>query len=327
MTSMTSRLRAAALGVLLGSAALAALPASAQVNIRVGHGSAAEETLWLMKADPKVTPNQGKVYKLDFTLFRGSDKRFQAFEAGELDIATGSAHSVMMAAAEGARFKVVATLSREGVRGFATKYMVREDSSIKSIADLKGKTVGINGARSSAELWARLALEKKGLDTKREVNWVTLPFPAQGEAVRAGKLDIGAFPQPFAAFEENRGGLRTIFTSQDGISRDEDLMVIMASEKFAAQQPAVLRAFLSDLVQATQHYVDKPKESRSALVESKMVRIPLEVFLGMKDYERPRDGRVDVESMKAMAAELAKFGFITKPLNVTSIVDNSYLPK
>ena len=327
MKSITSCLRAAGLGALLAAAALAASSALAQVNIRVGHGSAAEETLWLMKADPKVTPNQGKAYKLDFTLFRGSDKRFQAFEAGELDIATGSAHSVMMAAAEGAKFKVVATLSREGDKGFATKYMVREDSPIKTIADLKGKNVGINGARSSAELWARLALEKKGLDTKRDVNWVTLPFPAQGEAVRAGKLDIGAFPQPFAAFEEKRGGMRTVFTSQDGIARDEDLMVIMVSEKFAAQQPAALRAFLSDLVRATQHYVKNPKEGRTALVDSKMVGIPLDVFLGMKDYERPLDARVDVESIRAMTAELTKFGFITRPVNVPAIVDNTFLPR
>lgn len=327
MTSMTSWLRATSLGALVAAGLLASTTALAQVNIRVGHGSAAEETLWLMKADPKVTPNQGKAYKLDFTLFRGSDKRFQAFEAGELDIATGSAHSVMMAAAEGAKFKIVATISREGAKGFATKYMVKDDSPIKTINDLKGKNVGINGARSSAELWARLALEKKGLDTKKDVNWVALPFPAQGEAVRAGKLDIGAFPQPFAAFEEKRGGMRTVFTSQDGIARDEDLMVLMASEKFATQQPAALRAFLSDLVRATNHYVKNPKEARSALVESKLVGIPLDVFLGMKDYERPLDARVDVESIKAMTSELTKFGFITKPVNATAFIDNSFLPK
>ncbi len=327
MKSISSWLRTASCGALIAAGVLAASPALSQVNIRVGHGSAAEETLWLMKADPKVTPNQGKAYKLDFTLFRGSDKRFQAFEAGELDIATGSAHSVLMAAAEGAKFKIVATISREGAKGFSTKYMVKEDSPIKTIADLKGKNVGINGARSSSELWARLALEKRGLDTKKEVNWVALPFPAQGEAVRAGKLDIGAFPQPFAAFEEKRGGLRTVFTSQDGISRDEDLMVLMVSEKFAAQQPAVLRAFLSDLVRATNHYVKNSKEARTALVDSKLVGIPLDAFLSMRDYERPLDARVDVESLKAMTTDLTKFGFITKPLNAAAFIDNSFLPK
>jgi ABC-type nitrate/sulfonate/bicarbonate transport system substrate-binding protein len=318
--------RLAAVGLLAG-AAVSTGSALAQVNIRIGHGSAAEETLWLMKADPKVTPGQGKAYKLEYTLFRGTDKRFQAFEAGELDIATGSAHSVLMAAAEGAKFKVVATISREGAKGFATRYMVKADSPIKTMADLKGKTVGINGARSSAELWARMALEKAGLDTKKDVNWVALPFPSQGEAVRAGKLDVGAFPQPFAAFEEKRGGMRTLFTSQDGVSRDEDLMVILASEKFIAQQPAALRAFLADLVRATQHYVKNPKEARQDLVDSKMVATPIDVFLTMRDYERPLDARVDLEAFKGMVADLNKYGFTSKPVNLTAVVDNSFLPK
>jgi len=327
MKSLSSLFRVVASVGLFTAVTLSASLAMAQVNIRIGHGSAAEETLWLMKADPKVTPDQGKAYKLDYTLFRGSDKRFQAFEAGEIDIATSSAHSVMMAAAEGAKFKIVATLSREGAKGFATKYMVKDDSPIKTIADLKGKNVGINGVRSSSELWARLALEKKGLDTKRDVNWVALPFPSQGEAVRAGKLDIGAFPQPFAAFEEKRGGMRTVFTSQDGIARDEDLMVLMVSEKFASQQPAALRAFLSDLVRATTHYVKNPKDARTALVDAKLVGIPLDTFLAMKDYERPLDCRVDTDSIKAMTTELTKFGFITKPVNVMAFIDNSFLPK
>lgn len=302
--------------------------ASAQtVNIRVGHGASAEEPLWIMLAAPQATPAQGKAYNLEFNLFRGSDKRFQAFEAGELDIATGSTHSVLMAASQGARFKIVASLSREGGQGFATRYMVREDSPIKTIADLKGKNVGINGARSSVEVWARLALEKKGLDTRRDVAFVVLPFPSQGEAVRAGKLDIGAFPQPFAAFEEKRGGMRTVFTSADGIGREEDLMVLMVSEKFAAQQPAVLKAFLADLVSAIRYYVEKPKDAKQKLVESKLVSIPLETFAEMKDYNRALDARVDTETLKAMADDLTKFGFITRPLDVTSIVDLSYLPK
>ncbi len=311
----------------LSLAAIVSAVGAQPVTIRVGHGASAEEPLWVMKAAPLATPGQGKAYNLEFNMFRGSDKRFQAFEAGELDIATGSTHSVLMAAAQGARFMIVASLSREGGQGFATRYMVREDSPIKTINDLKGKTVGINGARSSAEVWARLALEKKGLDTKRDVTWVALPFPNQGEAVRAGKLDIGAFPQPFAAFEEKRGGMRTVFTSTDGIGREEDLMVLMVSEKFAAQHPAALKAFLADLVSSTRYYTDKPKEAKQKLVESKLVSIPLDVFSEMKDYKRPQDARVDIDSLKAMTSELTKFGFITRPLDVASIVDMSYLPK
>jgi hypothetical protein len=63
------------------------------------------------------------------------------------------------------------------------------------------------------------------------------------------------------------------------------------------------------------------------LVEAKLVGIPLDTFLTMKDYERPLDCRVDTDSINAMTVELTKFGFITKPVNVMSFIDNSFLPK
>ena len=52
MKSMTSLLRLVGWVGMLTAVSLSSLSALAQVNIRIGHGSAAEETLWLMKADP-----------------------------------------------------------------------------------------------------------------------------------------------------------------------------------------------------------------------------------------------------------------------------------
>ena len=38
--------------------------------IRLGHGFAAEEQLWVMGARPDLTPNQGKKYRLKFFQFQ-----------------------------------------------------------------------------------------------------------------------------------------------------------------------------------------------------------------------------------------------------------------
>ena len=314
----------------LVATAVAALPPAAfaqPVTIRVGHGSAVEEQLWLMKAKPDVTPNQGKVYNLEFTLFRGTDTRFQAFEAGQLDIATASGHSAIFAASQGLKFKAVASVSRESAKGFVTQFMVLDSSPIRSVKDLKGKTVGNNAARSSIELWERVALEKAGLNPNRDVNWAIVPFPSQGEAVRSGKLDVGAFPQPFAANEMKRGGMRTLFTSKDANPNDEELMLLLASESFAAKNPAVLRAFLSDLVAATKYYLANERQAKQALLDAKMVRIPAEIFLTMPDNVRAADCRIDVEALRHMRDDLLKYGFATKSIDPASFVDLSFLPK
>src|SRR5262245_39940575 len=309
-------------------AAMASIGAAAAepVKIRIGRGNAAEEQLWLMAAKPGIAPNQGKAYALDLTNFPATDKRFLAFEAGELDIATRSANSVILFASTGAQVNAIASNSQESRKGLFTQYMVKKDSPIASVKDLKGKTIGINGFNSSIHLWAILALQQAGLDPAKDVTFVPVPFPAQGEALRAGKIDVGAFPQPFAKLEQDQGGSRVLFTSKDGVPFDEELMLLVARPQFLKANRDAARAFLSDLVAATKYYAEHPKEARQALIDAKFVRLTPEVYFGMTDYYRTPSGRIDIEALRKMQDLQIKVGWQEKAADIGKLVDLSYLP-
>jgi ABC-type nitrate/sulfonate/bicarbonate transport system substrate-binding protein len=303
------------------------LHASAEpYTIRVGCGVAAEDQLWLMKALPSVTPNQNKAYKLEMTVFPGGDKRFEAFEAGELDIATGPAPYVLFGASQGLSMKAVASISREQSPAFVTQYLVADASPIKTVADLKGKIIGINAPRAALEIWARAALSENGLNPDRDVKWAVLPLSAMGEAVRSGRIDIGSFPEPFAAAEAARGGMRTVFTSKTGMPWPEELMLLVASPDFLKKHPDEARAFLADFVSATHYLLDHPHKARQALLDSKMVLIPPAIYLDMADNYRTRDARIDVPAVKKDQDFLIKLGFQKQPVDVDKLVDLSYLP-
>lgn len=306
--------------------AIAAPAAAEAVKIRVGHGAAVEEQLWLMKAKPDVTPNQGKAYSLDFQLFRGTDQRFKAVEAKELDVFTSSGSSAIVAFSQGLIFKAVASISMESSKGFVTQYVVLADSPVKTIADLKGKTIGNNAARSSIELWARMALAKHGLNPDRDVNWAVVPFPAQGEALRSKKLDVAALPQPFAAAEAAKGGIRTLFTSKEGMPFDEELILLLVTEDFAARQPAALKAFMADFAAATKFYVEKPKEARKALIDAKLVRVPEQLYVDMQDNYRNPTARIDVEALRKAQDVMLAQGHQKTRIDPAAFVDMSYLP-
>ena len=329
MTKLTIVWNRRALGALAGLALVVAptLASADPLTIRVGRGSAAEEQLWLMDAMPSVAPHNGKDYKIEMTLFRGTDKRFQAYEAGALDIITSSANSVMFATSQGAKMTIIASLSRETKKGFHTLYMVKDDSPIKSPNDLKGRLIGVNGLKSSIHMWAAMVAEKAGLDATKDVRFVPVPFPAQGEALRAGKIDVGAFPEPFAYMEQQKGGLRTVFTSKDAVPFDEELIVLAANPEFLAKHGPVVKAFLSDLVAATKFYETHRKQAQKALIDAKVTRIPADVYFAMPDYERSPDGHVNIDSLKKMQDLQIKAGFQDKPVDVEKIVDMSYLPK
>jgi ABC-type nitrate/sulfonate/bicarbonate transport system substrate-binding protein len=319
--------RMARLSLPLLAAATAFSTAGAEpVKIRIGHGNAAEEQLWLMAAKPQIAPNQGKAYALDMSNFPATDKRFLAFEAGELDIATGSANSVILFASTGAQVTAIASISQESRKGFFTQYMVRKDSPIRSVADLKGKTIGINGFNSSIHLWAILALQQAGLDPAKDVTFVPVPFPAQGEALRAGKIDVGAFPQPFAKLEQDQGGSRVLFTSKDGAPFDEELMLLVARPQFLTHNGDTVRALLADLVAATKYYQEHSREARQALIDAKFVRLAPEVYFGMTDYYRTPSGRIDIEALHKMQDLQIKIGWQEKAADIGKLVDLSYLP-
>ena len=190
--------------------------------------------------------NYGKAYKLDGTRFTGSDKRAQAFEAGAIDLASSSANGVIFAAAEGVTAKMIASISRESSRGFSTSFYVKESSPVRSVADLKGKTVGINGFFTSGHLWLKAALEKHGLD-ETDVRITPIAFPAMQESLDAGKVEVGQFPQPFAALAEQKMKLRKIFDAKYGVPFDEELIVLVGKDEFLKKNAVAIRALLEDL--------------------------------------------------------------------------------
>jgi len=318
-------LRGTVVGCILGSTGFGGMLRAAPVTLRIGYGGAAEEPLWLLIAKPELGKNYGKVYTLDATRFQGSDKRAQAFEAGAIDLAAGGAIGVIFAAAEGVTAKIIASICRESSRGFSTSYYAKSDSTIKSVADLKGKIVGINGFSTSGHLWLKAALEKNGL-SDTDVTITPVPFSAMQEALAAGKIDLGMFPQPFAALLEKDAKVRKIFDAKYGLPFDEELDVIIGKDEFLKKNAGAIRAMLEDLKAAMHFYLEKPREARQLLIDTKMVRVSSDVYLGMNDYYRDSTLRPDADALVEMQQFQIKAGFQSKSVDVRALVDLSYLP-
>jgi ABC-type nitrate/sulfonate/bicarbonate transport system substrate-binding protein len=309
------------------ASALLATPAfSEPLQIRLGYGAAAEEPLWLLIAKPELGKNHGKAYTLDATRFPAVDKRTQAFEAGAIDMASSSANGLIFAAAEGVKMKTIASLSKESPKGFSTMFAVKESSSIKTAKDLKGKTIGISGFSGSGHLWAKVFLEKNGI-AENEVSLVPIRFPAMAEALKADKIEVGMFPQPFAAMVAKDFPIRKIFTAKDAAPFEEELILLTAKDEYLKKNATAIRAFLSDLKDATAFYNEKTREARQILLDKKLVGIAADVYLALEDYYHEPSMRVDVESLEKMQDLQVKVGFQKQRADIKALVDNSYLPK
>lgn len=295
------------------------------LKIRLGYGVAAEEQLWLLIAKPDIGTHYGSDYVIDGTRFSGSDKRAQAFEAGAIDIASSSANGVIFAAAEGVAGKIITSISRESKRGYSTSFYALAASPVKTLADLKGKTIAVNGFETSGHLWLKTALEKMGI-AESDVTIVPIPFPAMAESLRSGKIDVGEFPQPFDALLHNEMQVSKIFSAKDAIPTDEELIVLVAKDDFLKANAPAIKAFLDDLRAATKFYLEHAQEARQILLDAKMVRVPANVFLAMQDYYRDPAMRADVKILEEMQESQFNAGFQKKKADIRQLVDLSYLP-
>jgi ABC-type nitrate/sulfonate/bicarbonate transport system substrate-binding protein len=283
-----------------------------------------------MSARPDLTPNQGKRYQLKQILFQANPERFQAYLAGELDAGTAPGLAVIFARAQGVDMKIVASVCLEaaGKEWFSTTYMVKDDGPVKRVQDLKGGTIGVVGIKTATDLWARAGLINAGLLPDKDTKVVPMAFPAIGDAVRTGKVSAGTFVEPFYSAEVAKGGLRKLFTATEAVGYDHELLDIFFGEKFLKANPDAVRAFLADYVAVTKYYLANTAQAKADLHKANFVRTPLEIYLKNADWKRDPNARVDVESLQKLSAfMLDKLQWLEKPVNVDSMVDQSYLPR
>jgi ABC-type nitrate/sulfonate/bicarbonate transport system substrate-binding protein len=314
--------------VLAATLMMAGVASADPAKIRMGVGPSSEEQVWLMKARPDLTPGQGKDYIYDMSMFRSGGERLTAFQAGQLDGLTSSTTAVLFAASKGVSLMVPVSMARESLQTFSTSYLALADSDV-SLTNLKGKTIGINGYRTSIELYARIAIAKAGLDAERDVKWLVVPLPQMAEALRQKKIDLGVFPSLFAFVAFKEGGFRRIFDSA-GISGIEEEFDVAFNPDFVSKNRAAVKSWIADFVTVTRYLQEKPVEARQSLLDSKLVQVAPKIYLTMTakdDLLRTVEAtRPDVAMFAKLQDELLKVKFMEGRVDIGKLVDTSLLP-
>ena len=202
-SDMKALVRAAACLVIL-AAGTVGTALGQPVTLRLGYGTAAEEQLWLTVAKPEIGRNYGKAYKLEGTRFTGSDKRAQAYEAGAIDLASRSANGVIFARRRrrhGQDDRVVH--ARKSRAASARLSMSRRTRRSNRWRTSRARPSASTAFATSGHLWLKTALEKVGLP-ESDVTIVPISFSAMAGVAESGKIDVGQFPQPFAALVEKQ---------------------------------------------------------------------------------------------------------------------------
>ena len=173
------------------AAVLAGVSSShAQQTIRVGWTIPAEESKYWMMRRPAEFPNLGKTYNIEWTQFQGTAPMTQALAAGALDCATQAPLSLANGVVGGnLKAYIVAQHVFEKPGGFSVYWAVMDNSPIKTIADLKGKTIGISVIGGGTQGPFNMLLKQNGIDPTKDIKLVEVGFAVSEDALRQGRVD------------------------------------------------------------------------------------------------------------------------------------------
>ncbi|MFF6987358.1 ABC transporter substrate-binding protein [Streptomyces sp. NPDC010273] len=184
---------------------------------------------------------KGAQYKVKWAEFEGAAPLYQAVQANAADTGYSADLPALQALSGGVRVKNVAALKNDGTH---VGIVVRKDSGIDSVRDLKGQKVVVSSAKGSiSEYLLANVLKQNGLSYKDVKVQYLLPTDAQA-AFASGKIKIWATFGVYQAVGLEQGG-RLLVDGADG--RVSGYGFINASEKALANSGK--KTALSDFLQ------------------------------------------------------------------------------
>jgi sulfonate transport system substrate-binding protein len=273
----------------------------------------------------------GKTYDVEPVHFQSTPQMITAMGAGELEIAD-FAYSTFSIAVENAGMsdlRVIADESRDGWDGYYSgEYYVLKDGPIKTIEDLKGKTLGTVGEGSAIDIPVKVLLRKHGLERTRDYTVVEAPFNNMPAMLLAKKLDFIATVPPFSLNPDLKAQGRVLFTVKDALEGPTEFIIWAARDGFIQKHRAAMVDLMEDAVRATRFLTDPKNHDEAVQISSRLIKQPPDhlgwVFTKETDYSDP-NMQPDLASFQRATDLTQANGFVKEKLDVQKYADLSIL--
>ena len=192
-------------------------------------------------------------------------------------------------------------------------YELFANERIKTLADLKGKTVAISAIGSSEYIFIASMLAYLGMDPQKDIQWATMKTTAEAMRLFAeGKADAFlAFPPEPQVLRAKKIGRVIVNTKDDRPWSQYFCCMVAANQPFVRKNPIATKRALRALLKAADICAQQPERAARNLVSRGRLRdyeLALEV-LKDSDYRRWRDTHPE-DTLRFHALRLHEVGMI-----------------
>jgi sulfonate transport system substrate-binding protein len=255
---------------------------------------------------------------VEWTLSQGSNKALELLNSKSVDFGSTAGAAAFIGKSNGNPIKTIYVFSRPEW----TALVVRKDSPITKVQDLKGKKIAVTRGTDPFVFLLR-SLDQVGL-TDKDVELVPLQHSDGRNALERGDVDAWAGLDPLMAQTEIEKGSKLFH-------RDISLNsygVLNVREEFAKQYPAYVKRVLAAYEKARLWAIQNPAEFRALYVRTAKLTDPVAArVLERTDLSNPVLGDEHKKVIAASGDVLKKAGVISSTTDVSATVNNLIDPQ
>jgi len=248
----------------------------------------------------------------------GSNKALELLNSRSVDFGSTAGAAALIGKANGNPIKAIYVYSRPEW----TALVVRKDSPITKVGDLKGKKVAVTRG-TDPHIFLLRALHQAGL-TEKDIEMVVLQHPDGRIALEKGDVDAWAGLDPMMAQTEIQSGSRLFYRNVNFNSYG----VLNVREEFAEQFPAHVERVLAAYEKARLWALQNPEEFRKLFAsDAKLDDSVIRKVLERTDLTNSTIGDNQRQVIIASGDVLKQNNVINSSTDVSATVNNLIDPR
>jgi NitT/TauT family transport system substrate-binding protein len=238
-----------------------------------------------------------------------------ALASGNVDY-TLRAGSTFVSAARGLPVKIVLLGTMRPFWGLVVR------PEVKSVAELKGKSMGVPGLLGSQQISAKFILKQHGLDPERDVVYRVVDTGTRIAALLSGTIDCSMMDYG-EAFRAKKAGFKMLVNAAEAHGLIAGGLGV--NTKKLREQPDQVRRVLRAMVQALRYLQESPEGTQQAMMSwLKLDREMAADIYQMAKNSYTKNGLVEESMMNSLVGSmLAEAGI--KNVSPSQLVDFSLL--
>jgi NitT/TauT family transport system substrate-binding protein len=309
--------------------------AAATDMVNVGLGGSSVDTAFYLARDKGYFKDEN--INVNFIVFTAGSQEIAPLGTGELEVGSGAASvGLYNAIARGVGLRIVAdkghTEPGNGYQSLVVRKALIDSGEFKSLADLKGKRMGIAAEGVTTLSYVNEAAKAGGIAFD-DVSLMYLPMPDQLAAMKNGVLDAGILPEPPSTLITDAGiGVR--FMNTDQFYPFGQVTMVFYGEKFLHDKPELALRFMRAYLRGIRAYNDGLKDGKvrpdaDDVIEtiSKNFKMPPALVTEMDAPAIDPDGMVQVKSIQKDLDFFRARAWVKQPIDLNNVIDMSIAQK